>query len=112
MHRVLSFAEAISDQYRFLQGWRLDPLLLFVQICLAGTAFTWALEAIRLRKEVDQGDVSFFSTRDASLAICSHSCLALLEISRQPKIVNAITLEVNVASHFREFRLFKRQTSM
>lgn len=42
-----------------LQGWRLDPLLLFVQICLAGTAFTWALEAIKLRKEVDQGDVSF-----------------------------------------------------
>ena len=42
-----------------LQGWRLDPLLLFVQICLAGTAFTWALEAIKLRKEVDQAEVSF-----------------------------------------------------
>jgi hypothetical protein len=36
------------------QGWRLDPLLLFVQICTAGSAFTWALESINLRKDLNE----------------------------------------------------------
>lgn len=40
------------------QGWRLDPLLLFCQLLTAGTALAWALEAIKLRRMVDNGQVS------------------------------------------------------
>lgn len=35
-----------------MQGWRLDPLLLFCQLLTAGTALGFAVEALRLRKEV------------------------------------------------------------
>ena len=40
-----------------MQGWRLDPLLLFCQLLTAGTALAWALEAINLRKVVDNDQV-------------------------------------------------------
>lgn len=32
-------------------------MLLFVQICTTGTAFTWALESINLRKDINKGKV-------------------------------------------------------
>ena len=42
------------------QGWRLDPLLLFCQLLTAGTALAWALEAIKLRKTIDNTQVNLF----------------------------------------------------
>ena len=36
------------------QGWRLDPLLFFGQMMTAGTAISFAVEAVRLRSEVEQ----------------------------------------------------------
>ena len=36
------------------QGWRLDPLLFFGQLMTAGTAISFAVEAVRLRSEVEQ----------------------------------------------------------
>ncbi len=35
-----------------LQGWRLDPILLFGQLLVVGAAVTFAVEAIRLRSIV------------------------------------------------------------
>lgn len=42
-------------------------MLLFVQICLSGTAFTWALEAIKLRKNIDQDEVALPLSADRSV---------------------------------------------
>ncbi len=35
-----------------LQGWRLDPLLLFCQLLTAGTALGFAIESLKLRQAV------------------------------------------------------------
>ena len=35
-----------------LQGWRLDPLLLFCQLLTAGTAVGFAVESLKLRQAV------------------------------------------------------------
>ena len=40
-----------------LQGWRLDPLLLFGQLMTTGAALSFAIEALRLRSEVYEGEV-------------------------------------------------------
>ena len=42
----------------WLQGWRLDPLLLFGQLMTTGAALSFAIEALRLRSEVYEGEVS------------------------------------------------------
>lgn len=39
------------------QGWRLDPLLLFGQLMTTGAAVSFAVEALRLRNEVYEGEV-------------------------------------------------------
>ncbi len=55
---LLTGAEAFQtsdfriDVLCFLQGWRLDPLLLFCQLLTAGTALGFAIESLRLRQEV------------------------------------------------------------
>ena len=36
----------------WLQGWRLDPLLLFCQLLTAGTALGFAVESLKLRQAV------------------------------------------------------------
>ena len=36
------------------QGWRLDPLLFFGQLMTAGTAISFAVEAVRLRSEMQE----------------------------------------------------------
>jgi hypothetical protein len=36
------------------QGWRLDPLLFFGQLLTAGSAVSFAVEAVRLRSEVNE----------------------------------------------------------
>ena len=38
--------------FLYLQGWRLDPILLFGQLLVVGAAVTFAVEAIRLRSIV------------------------------------------------------------
>ena len=43
---------------RRLQGWRLDPLLLFGQLMTTGAAVSFAIEALRLRSEAYEGEVS------------------------------------------------------
>ena len=43
------FAQA---SFLYLQGWRLDPILLFGQLLVVGAAVTFAVEAIRLRSIV------------------------------------------------------------
>ncbi len=35
-----------------MQGWRLDPLLLFCQLLTAGTALGFAVESLKLRQAV------------------------------------------------------------
>ena len=37
-----------------LQGWRLDPLLLFGQLLTAGTATAFAVESLRLRDIISE----------------------------------------------------------
>ena len=44
-----------------MQGWRLDPLLLFCQLLTAGTALGFAVEALRLRQEVRDIQVTPYS---------------------------------------------------
>ena len=43
----------------FLQGWRLDPLLLFGQLLTAGAALSFGVEALRLREIVYKKEVTF-----------------------------------------------------
>ena len=52
-----------------LQGWRLDPLLLFCQLLTAGTAVGFAVESLKLRQAV----------RD--IQACSPSLSAILRSS-------------------------------
>ena len=40
-----------------MQGWRLDPLLLFCQLLTAGTALGFALEALGLRQQMQANPV-------------------------------------------------------
>ena len=40
-----------------LQGWRLDPLLLFGQLLTAGAALSFGVEALRLREIVYKKEV-------------------------------------------------------
>lgn len=42
----------------FLQGWRLDPLLLFGQLLTAGAALSFGVEALRLREIVYKKEVT------------------------------------------------------
>ena len=37
-----------------MQGWRLDPLLLFGQLLTAGTATAFAVESLRLRDIISE----------------------------------------------------------
>ena len=41
-----------------LQGWRLDPLLLFGQLLTAGAALSFGVEALRLREIVYKKEVT------------------------------------------------------
>ena len=41
-----------------LQGWRLDPLLLFGQLLTAGAALSFGVEALRLREIVYKKEVA------------------------------------------------------
>lgn len=41
-------------QHGNLQGWRLDPLLLFGQLLTAGTATAFAVESLRLRDIISE----------------------------------------------------------
>lgn len=40
-----------------LQGWRLDPLLLFGQLLTAGAALSFGVETLRLREVVHKKEV-------------------------------------------------------
>lgn len=40
-----------------MQGWRLDPLLLFGQLLTAGAALSFGVEALRLREIVHKKEV-------------------------------------------------------
>ena len=50
---VVSSIAIFSGGILVFQGWRLDPLLLFCQLLTAGMALSFAVEALRLREEVD-----------------------------------------------------------
>ena len=41
-----------TSRHMVLQGWRLDPLLLFCQLLTAGTALGFAIESLKLRQAV------------------------------------------------------------
>lgn len=41
-----------ASQYTRVQGWRLDPILLFEQLLIASTAIAFGIEALRLRSEL------------------------------------------------------------
>ena len=41
-----------------LQGWRLDPILLFGQLLTAGAAMSFAVETLRLREVVHKKEVA------------------------------------------------------
>lgn len=45
-----------------LQGWRLDPLLLFGQLLTAGAALSFGVEALRLREIVYKKEVTLISS--------------------------------------------------
>ena len=44
-----------------MQGWRLDPLLLFCQLLTAGTALGFGVESLKLRQAV----------RDIQACVCT-----------------------------------------
>lgn len=46
-----------------LQGWRLDPLLLFGQLLTAGAALSFGVEALRLREIVYKKEVTLAGHR-------------------------------------------------
>lgn len=50
-----------------IQGWRLDPLLLFGQLLTAGAALSFGVEALRLREIVYKKEVTLASTLVSSL---------------------------------------------
>ena len=50
-------ASGLKAQRVVLQGWRLDPLLLFCQLLTAGTALGFALEALGLRQQTQANPV-------------------------------------------------------
>ena len=52
----------------FLQGWRLDPLLLFGQLLTAGAALSFGVEALRLREIVYKKEVTLAAPPNMLLA--------------------------------------------
>ena len=69
------------------QGWRLDPLLLFCQLLTAGVAVVWALEALALRKLVEDDKVNFYCSRGWScsggvFALSGHYCCLMGVLTR------------------------------
>jgi hypothetical protein len=52
------------------QGWRLDPLLLFCQLLIAGGALGFAVESLRLRTEVRDMKVTQSSPGVPSATYC------------------------------------------
>ena len=53
-----------------MQGWRLDPLLLFGQLLTAGAALSFGVEALRLREIVHKKEVQTDKTFSAASCIC------------------------------------------
>ncbi|KAL4418941.1 hypothetical protein ABPG77_009121 [Micractinium sp. CCAP 211/92] len=53
---VVSCISLLVGGILIFQGWRLDPLLLFGQLMTTGAAVSFAVEALRLRNEVYEGE--------------------------------------------------------
>lgn len=53
---VVSCISLLVGGILIFQGWRLDPLLLFGQLMTTGAAVSFAVEALRLRSEVYEGE--------------------------------------------------------
>ena len=59
-----------------LQGWRLDPLLLFGQLLTAGAALSFGVEALRLREIVYKKEVALVHSM-LVLTCCMHLPLTI-----------------------------------
>lgn len=90
------------------QGWRLDPLLLFGQLCTSGVALAFALEVFNLRRATVKNYVSAFPC--LLTVCCSYSRSELLpfvyldaalrhhESPRTLLVVTIVVLRLTVAA--------------
>lgn len=67
----LAHSRVVILTLSFLQGWRLDPLLLFGQLLTAGAALSFGVEALRLREIVYKKEVSVAARRIPNMLLAS-----------------------------------------
>ena len=85
-----------------LQGWRLDPLLLFGQLLTAGAALSFGVEALRLREIVYKKEVALVHSMLVSTC-CTHlSLVTLISVQEHTSAegqVGAVFLLIPVCLH-------------